>query len=271
MKIGLVDVDNHNWPNLALMKISSWHKGAGDTVEWAGSLEHYDIVYMAKVFTFTSDDIQSYQADKIVKGGTGYDLTRRLPKNIECAFPDYDLYGIKDMVYGYLTRGCPRKCPFCIVGQKEGVQTYKVADLSQFWRGQKHIKLLDPNLLAAPEWRDLLGQLADSGAWVDFTQGLDIRLMTDEKAAAWGGTAAGGPGICAGDLRIFDCGHSAGDRGGAEHLSGGSGKAGIGVRRLLRGGDACDHCSYRRNLPPEAAGGADGGVPPHQRGKLCRS
>jgi len=94
---------------------------------------------------------------------------------------------------------------------------------------------------------------------------------TDEKAAAWGGTAAGGPGICAGDLRICDCGHSAGDRGGAEHLSGGSGKAGIGVRRLLRGGDACDHCSYRRNFPPEAAGGADGGVPPHQRGKLCRS
>ena len=83
-----------------------------------------------------------------------------------------------------MTRGCPRQCPFCIVGQKEGVQTYKVADLQQFWRGQKHIKLLDPNLLAAPEWRDLLGQLADSGAWVDFTQGIDIRLMTDEKAAA---------------------------------------------------------------------------------------
>lgn len=184
MKIGLVDVDNHNWPNLALMKISAWHKSHGHSVQWAGSLEHYDIVYMAKVFTFTPDDIQSYQADKVVKGGTGYDLTSRLPKNIECAFPDYDLYGIKNMAYGYLTRGCPRKCPFCIVAKKEGKQAYKVADLSQFWRGQKHIKLLDPNLLAAPEWRDLLGQLADSGAWVDFTQGLDIRLMTDEKAAA---------------------------------------------------------------------------------------
>ena len=184
MKIGLVDVDNHNWPNLALMKISAWHKSHGHSVQWAGSLEHYDIVYMAKVFTFTPDDIQSYQADKIVKGGTGYDLTRRLPKNIECAFPDYDLYGIKNMAYGYLTRGCPRKCPFCIVAKKEGKQAYKVADLSQFWRGQKHIKLLDPNLLACPDWENLLGQLADSGAWVDFTQGLDIRLMTDEKAAA---------------------------------------------------------------------------------------
>ena len=184
MKIGLVDVDNHNWPNLALMKISSWHKGAGDTVEWAGSLEHYDIVYMAKVFTFTPDDVQAYQADEIVRGGTGYDLTSRLPDEIESYYPDYNLYSIKDTAYGYLTRGCPRQCPFCIVGQKEGVQTYKVADLQQFWRGQKHIKLLDPNLLACPDWENLLGQLADSGAWVDFTQGLDIRLMTNKKAAA---------------------------------------------------------------------------------------
>ena len=76
----------------------------------------------------------------------------KLPQNIECSYPDYDLYAIKNKAYGYLTRGCPRQCPFCIVGQKEGVQAYKVADLSQFWRGQKHIKLLDPNLLACPDW-----------------------------------------------------------------------------------------------------------------------
>ena len=184
MKIGLVDVDGHNFPNIALMKISAWHKSHGDSVQWAGSLEHYDMVYMAKVFTFTPDDVQAYQADEIVRGGTGYDLTSRLPDEIESYYPDYNLYSIKDTAYGYLTRGCPRQCPFCIVGQKEGVQTYKVAALQQFWRGQKHIKLLDPNLLACPDWENLLGQLADSGAWVDFTQGLDIRLMTDEKAAA---------------------------------------------------------------------------------------
>ncbi len=177
-------MDNHNWPNLALMKIASWHKGAGDTVEWAGSLEHYDIVYMAKVFTFTPDDIQSYQADEIVKGGTGYDLISKLPNEIESCYPDYNLYGIEDTAYGYLSRGCPRKCQFCIVAEKEGMRAHKVANLSQFWSGQKHIKLLDPNLLACPDWENLLGQLADSGAWVDFTQGLDIRLMTDEKAAA---------------------------------------------------------------------------------------
>lgn len=184
MKIGLVDVDGHNFPNIALMKISAWHKSHGDSVQWAGSLEHYDKIYMAKVFTFTPDDVQAYQADEIVRGGTGYDLTSRLPDEIESYYPDYSLYSIKDTAYDYLTRGCPRKCPFCIVGQKEGAQAYKVADLSQFWQGQKHIKLLDPNLLAAPEWSELLGQLADSGAWVDFTQGLDIRLMTDEKATA---------------------------------------------------------------------------------------
>lgn len=184
MKIGLVDVDAHNWPNLALMKISARHKSHGDSVQWAGSLEHYDKIYLAKVFTFTPDDMQAYQADEVVKGGTGYDLTSKLPDEIESCYPDYALYGIEDTAYGYLTRGCPRKCLFCIVADKEGAQAYKVADLKQFWRGQKHIKLLDPNLLASPDWEDLLGQLADSRAYVDFTQGLDIRLMTDEKSAA---------------------------------------------------------------------------------------
>lgn len=184
MKIGLVDVDGHRFPNLALMKISSWHKGDGDKVEWAGSLEHYDKVYMAKVFTFTNDDLQAYQTEKFIKGGTGYDLASKLPEDIERCYPDYELYGIKDTAYGYLTRGCPRQCSFCIVGQKEGTNSYKVADLPQFWSEQRYIKLLDPNIIACPDWENLLGQLADSGAWVDFTQGIDIRLMTDEKAAA---------------------------------------------------------------------------------------
>lgn len=181
MKIGLVDVDSHNFPNLALMKISAWFKRAGYEVEWANSLEHYDAVYMAKVFTFTRDDLQAYQADKIVQGGTGYDMKVQLPYPVEHIYPDYELYGITDTAYGYLTRGCPRKCPFCIVAQKEGAQSVKVADLAEFWRGQKKIKLLDPNILACPDWYSLLEQLALSGAEVDFTQGLDARLLTDEK------------------------------------------------------------------------------------------
>lgn len=182
MRIGLVDVDGHNFPNLALMKLATYHKQRGDEVEWAFPLLPYDRVYMAKVFTFTQDDITAYQTDDIVRGGTGYDLQSKLPADVENCYPDYSIYGITDTAYGYLTRGCPRGCPFCIVAEKEGKQSKKVANLENFWRGQKYIKLLDPNLLACPDWKELMQELIDSKAWVDFTQGLDIRLMTAEKA-----------------------------------------------------------------------------------------
>lgn len=182
MRIGLVDVDGHNFPNLALMKLSTYHKHLGDTVEWANSLEKFDKIYMAKVFTFTKDDTFAYQCEDIVRGGTGYDLTNKLSAEVEKMFPDYSLYDCENVAYGYLTRGCPRGCPFCIVAKKEGKKSYKVADLKDFWNGQKEIKLLDPNILACPDWKDLMQQLIDSKANVDFTQGLDIRLMTSEKA-----------------------------------------------------------------------------------------
>lgn len=182
MRIGIVDVDGHNFPNLALMKLATYHKQRGDEVEWAFPLLPYDRVYMAKVFTFTQDDITAYQTDDIVRGGTGYDLQSKLPADVENCYPDYSIYGITDTAYGYLTRGCPRGCKFCIVAAKEGKLSRKVANLENFWRGQKYIKLLDPNLLACSEWQELMQQLIDSKAWVDFTQGLDIRLMTAEKA-----------------------------------------------------------------------------------------
>ena len=182
MRIGLVDVDGHNFPNLALMKLSTYHKQLGDTVEWANSLEPFDKIYMAKVFTFTKDDNFAYQCDDVVRGGTGYDLTSKLPDDVEGCYPDYSLYNIKNTAYGYLTRGCPRGCSFCVVAKKEGQKSYKVANLENFWSGQKEIKLLDPNLLACAEWKDLMQQLIDSKAYIDFTQGVDIRLMTDEKA-----------------------------------------------------------------------------------------
>lgn len=182
MRIGLVDVDGHNFPNLALMKLATYHKQRGDEVEWAFPLLPYDRVYMAKVFTFTQDDITAYQTDDIVRGGTGYDLQSKLPADVENCYPDYSIYEITDTAYGYLTRGCPRGCRFCIVAEKEGKQSKKVANLENFWRGQKYIKLLDPNLLACPDWKELMQELIDSKAWVDFTQGMDIRLMTVEKA-----------------------------------------------------------------------------------------
>jgi hypothetical protein len=183
MRIGLIDVDGHNYPNLALMKISAWHKAKGDTVEWCIPLAYYDIVYQSKVFdeTYSADIDWIPQADKVIKGGTGYGLDNKLPDEIEHMYPDYSIYPelTMDTAYGFLTRGCPRACDFCIVAGKEGRRSIKVADLKEFWAGQKHIKLLDPNLLACREHLDLLQQLVDSKAYVDFTQGLDIRLTND--------------------------------------------------------------------------------------------
>lgn len=180
MKIGLIDVDSHNFPNLALMKISAYHKAKGDQVEWAIPMLKYDIVYQSKVFDFSPDENTCIQCEQLIKGGTGYDLDNKLPPEIENIYPDYSLYNIKNTAYGFLTRGCPRNCPFCIVGKKEGLKSYQVADLKQFWNRQREIVLLDPNLLACKNRIELLQQLIDSGAWVDFTQGLDIRLMTDD-------------------------------------------------------------------------------------------
>lgn len=184
MKIGLIDVDGHNFPNLCLMKISAHHKRRGDDVEWWNGFKHYDIVYKSRVFTdeYTSDETTAINADQVITGGTGYGLDNRLPEEIEHIYPDYPLYtGFENTAYGFLTRGCPRACPFCIVAKKEGRVSSKVANLTEFWSGQKTIKLLDPNLLACRDHEQLLWQLADSGAWVDFTQGLDIRLLTRDN------------------------------------------------------------------------------------------
>jgi len=186
MRVGLVDVDGHNFPNLCLMKLSAWHKAQGDEVEFAIPLMRYDRIYMARVFddTYTHDDLTAYQCEDVHRGGTGYGLDNKLPYEVEHMFPDYSLYGIKDQAIGFLTRGCPRGCEFCIVARKEGKCSHKVADLSEFWNGQKNICLCDPNMFACKDWQDLAQQLIDSKAIVEFNQGIDIRIMTEEKADA---------------------------------------------------------------------------------------
>lgn len=185
MQIGLIDVDGHNFPNLALMKISAYHKNRGDDVEWCIPICEYDLVYQSKVFdeTYTKDIEYTPNAKKVIKGGTGYGLDSVLPHEIEHQYPDYSLYPeqTKDTAYGYLTRGCPRDCHFCIVAEKEGRKSKKVANLDEFWKGQKFIKLLDPNILACREHLELLNQLVESKANVDFTQGVDARLLTEEN------------------------------------------------------------------------------------------
>lgn len=198
MKIGLIDVDGHNFPNIPLMKLSAWHKTQGDTVEWYNPMfsGHMDRVYMSKVFSFTPDYWYCINADEIVKGGSGYCIElvdgrevyhaendHALPYEVEHIYPDYSLYPeqTKDTAFGFLTRGCPRGCGFCHVQRKEGGVSRKVSDLSEFWHGQKKIMLCDPNILACRDHMELLQQLADSKAKVNFNQGLDIRLVNDRN------------------------------------------------------------------------------------------
>ena len=186
MKIGLVDVDSHNWPNLCLMKLSAYHKARGDLVEWWTPEGRYDLVYKSRVFTdtYSKDTITVTNAEQVIVGGTGYGSGPNLPDAVEHSRPDYTLYPqFSDTAYGFLSRGCYRSCGFCIVSGKEGRQSRHVADLSEFWDGQKEIKLLDANLLACPDHEKLILQLAESRAWVDFSQGLDIRLITPENVA----------------------------------------------------------------------------------------
>jgi len=179
MNIALIDEDSSRFPNLALMKLSAWHKAAGDRVEWHQPGKHYDRAYVSKIFTESPAYDVPILADEVVRGGTGYCLHNYLLDAIEHMSPDYGLYPQYKEAYGFLTRGCPRACPFCIVSEKEGRASRQVGDLDGFYRGQKIIKLLDPNLLACPDRERLLTQLMNSGAKVDFTQGLDIRLCRD--------------------------------------------------------------------------------------------
>lgn len=200
MRIGLIDVDGTGrFPNIALMKLSAYHKSIGDSVEWYGGLfsGHFDKVYLSKVFSFTPDYQYEIDADVVERGGSGYCISlvdgrevfdkskdKPLPPAIEHIYPDYSLYPelTKDTAFGFITRGCPRGCEFCIVGEKEGRCSVRVAELSEFWRGQSKIVLCDPNILACKDWREILQELIDTKAEVDFNQGLDIRLMTEEKA-----------------------------------------------------------------------------------------
>ncbi len=197
MRIGLIDVDGGKYPNLALMRISAYHKERGDSVEWWWSdFEHYDAVYMSKLFSdaYTKDVAEPLNADVVYKGGSGYCIylgedgrehfdqtkNRSLPAEIEGKFPDYSIYPQHDFAVAMTSRGCPRGCGFCHVARKEGQASVKVADVRDFWSGQDEIKVIDPNIIACPDKRDLLRQYRETGAIIDFSQGIDIRLVDEE-------------------------------------------------------------------------------------------
>lgn len=183
-KVLLVDVDS-KIPNLALMKISAYHKSIGDIVGF--NVSDPDIVYASIVFTknhWKGNGIKSMYPDaQVFIGGSGFDLKSKLPDHIECLMPDYDLYPDMNYSLGFTSRGCIRNCPFCIVRQKEGY--FKpVSGIYRFWnRDHKKIVLLDNNILS--DWNHfkmVADQILEHDLIIDFNQGLDIRLINDQNA-----------------------------------------------------------------------------------------
>ncbi len=170
----LYDADKNNFPNLALMKISGWYRAQGYHVEW-WNFNKKGKVYSSQVFTYTKRDLPI----NVISGGSGIDLKLKLPEYIEHQCPDYSLYGINYSM-GFLTRGCIRKCNFCVVPKKEG-QIKKHADIEEFLLHDKAV-LLDNNVLAHDHGIMQLEKISRLGIKVDFNQGLDARLIDNTTA-----------------------------------------------------------------------------------------
>ena len=184
MRIGLIDVDGHNFPNVALMKIASWHRKNGDNVEWALPMfGEYDRIYASKVFTFTPDyNPIEYNAKEFIGGGTGYDIKSRLPEEIDKHTGlAYDLYPQYKFSVQFYSRGCIRHCPFCLVREKEGM-IHSVEPMQ--WNPKAEwIEVLDNNFFASPDWRDAIKDIHKQNLPVKF-HGVDVRIMDEEQAEA---------------------------------------------------------------------------------------
>lgn len=210
MNIAVIDADligrkRHRFPNLVCMKLSGYHKARGDSValktDYDG-LNAFDKVYIAKVFTDTEIPDggifgNPLELPNVEYGGTGffYDAAPKLPDEIEHAMPDYHLYdswlaerdkggaefkAYKDYSIGFLTRGCFRHCPFCV--NRRSNKVVKHSPLTEFLdNSRKKICLLDDNFFGYDDWHDSLRELIDTGKPFHFKQGLDARLLDDEK------------------------------------------------------------------------------------------
>lgn len=185
MRIGLHDADvkavrHKTFPNYALMKLSAWHMQQGDHVEWWQPLRGYDAIYSSKVFSYTPEN--PYLPPDAIRGGTGYDVKSRLPEAVDGMFPDYSLYPDTPYAIGYITRGCPNHCRWCVVPEKEGrLQPYRR------WKelirpDSRELVLMDNNILASDFGLEQLCGLAGSGYRIDLNQGMDARLVTPEVA-----------------------------------------------------------------------------------------
>ncbi len=188
MKIGLHDAEKEHikgktFPNYALMKISAWHKAQGDNVEWWNPLKNYDVVYSSKIFDFTPEN--PYLPENTIRGGTGYadvPIWQQLRQEVDQLFPDYSIYPACDYAIGYITRGCPNNCRWCVVPSKEGeIKPYRS------WRqlirpDSKKLVLMDNNILASDFGIAQLESLVGSGYAIDLNQGMDARLVDDRVA-----------------------------------------------------------------------------------------
>ncbi len=192
MIIGLHDAENEyfrkkTFPNYALMKIAAWHKEQGDKVDWWIPVLHYDKVYSSKIFDFTPDNVEL--PEDVIRGGTGYrdvPMQQELPSDIDAMYPDYSLYPECDYAVGYLTRGCPNHCRWCVVPQKEGkIRPYRR------WKDivrsdTDKLILMDNNILACEYGIEQLEGLIGSGYQIDLNQGMDARLVDDHVAKILG-------------------------------------------------------------------------------------
>lgn len=208
INIGIVDADligkkNHRFPNLACMKISSHEKSLGNNVEIVTDyrqINAYDRVYISKVFTDTCVPEDVLHLPNVCYGGTGffYDKATPLPDEIEHSMPDYHLYDIwvneqiangtkaaqlkyyTDYSIGFLTRGCFRQCEFCVNKNYRKVSVH--SPLKEFWDASRpKICLLDDNFFGCHEWKRMLTELKETNVPFQFKQGLDERLLTDER------------------------------------------------------------------------------------------
>lgn len=189
-RIGIHDCEldympNKTFPNFALMKISAWHKAKGDEVEWFVPLmrESYDLVYSSSVFDFTPKPMKDYLPDNTIYGGTGYGLYGKehdLPQEIDEMFPDYSIYPQCDYAIGFLTRGCKNKCKYCVVPKKEGAIRPYAKWQNIVRTDTKKVHFMDNNVLACQYGIDQMREISKTDYIVDFNQGLDIMLLTDE-------------------------------------------------------------------------------------------
>lgn len=208
MKIGIIDADllgrkRHRFPNLASMKIAGYYKELGNEVELLLSyddLDKYDKVFISKVFTDTPIDEKVLELDNVEYNGTGfyYDKATPLPYEIEHHMPYYDLYKdwVDDMIskgckkseffgylhcsIGFMTRGCFRQCPFCVNrNYKKSVRHSHVQEFLD--KNRRMIWLLDDNVFACADWKEIFEELNSANKRFSFRQGMDERLLTKEK------------------------------------------------------------------------------------------